>query len=220
MKHHSTNSFLSPNQGSILIKLFAMILCLGIFHFEIKSQEVITAECGYIDGVTGEPDPISQLLPGCSNTMGTDVDFVPTTEDAIKVIDVVINVMQKEYPGDPENFINIQSHRDFILDIVNNACNLNVFQTNDYPRYNGSNHPELKHVPDMKIRLNVVQINFIQDNDGWDNVNSVTGDYNYVHNPRHSDVALNIFLCEGITVENPDHTIRLWGLGGCYSYIE
>jgi hypothetical protein len=215
MKHHSTNPFLSPDQGSILIKLFALILCLVIFHLEIKSQEIITAECGYIDGVTGEPDPISQLLPGCSNTMGTDVDFVPTTEDAIKVIDVVINVMQKEYPGNPDNFIDIQSHRDFILDIVNNACNLNVFQTNDYPRYNGSNHPELKHVPDMKIRLNVVQINFIQDNNGWDNVNSVGGDYNYINNPRHNDVALNIFLCEGITVEDPiTHIVRLWGLGG------
>ncbi len=112
------------------------------------SQVQIIPQCGFQDQTLPGGNPEANPNVSCASTLGVDNNFIPASTDAIKYIDVVLNVMQKEGPGVPENFSNTQTHKDFLMDIVNTACNFAELQNNDEPAYDGAAHPEPNHILD------------------------------------------------------------------------
>jgi len=127
--------------------------------------------------------------------------------------------MQKEYPSAPDNFSNTQAHRDAIRSYLfshdNPAFNLHPFRSLQVNAYDGAEYPSDPYLVDSRIQPRIVEINFIQDNTGWNNDNEECGSYNYERYKGQgdkTDAALMVYLVEGIYVGSPP---ALWTVGGC-----
>lgn len=178
-------------------------LCIGMFPLNISSQ----IACGN----TGQISQQSNLFCGSNNI----IDYIPQSTDKVKTIDIVVNVMQREYPNDPYNFSDTPEHIAAIKSFLFNHPTVDV---NKHPlrglqvnAYDGDEYPNDPYIQDGKIDVRILDINFIQDNDGWNNNNSISGSYNYDLYKEKGDVALMVYLVEGITVGDPP---ALWSVGG------
>ncbi len=147
------------------------------------------------------------------------MNYIPQAGDRVKNVNIVVNVMQKEYPANPLNFSNTPAHieaiRSFLFDYYIVEHNKHPFRVLQFNAYNGVEYPNDPYIQDGKIQPKIIEINFIQDNIGWKNDNEECGTYNfdrYKGQGDKTDVALMVYLVEGIIVGSPP---ALWSVGGC-----
>jgi hypothetical protein len=119
-------------------------MCLLFCNLPIISQ----TECGINEQMV-------QKQPNTFCGSNNVEDYVPQSNDNVKTIDIVVNIMQREYPNDPQNFSNTPEHvaaiRSFLFDGISVEENKHPFRSLQVSAYDGNEYPNDPYIQDGKI---------------------------------------------------------------------